>query len=305
MKKMVKTFALAVLPLALAACGGGGGGDNNAAVDKPSTPSTPSAPSTPQNKGIAPGSDIGRSGLTYTDAENIKNFSNAMQPGFPGHISGGLFNARLSSLASGSLSPQAIQKISGVGYQFVIPDSGVTITLPTRQPTTTAGNIEIFQNYQEYPILAPTERDPSYKYFMVGDTGYEYSQFAIASTSSADPVIRAFYRGNVTPEASMPSHGSASYTGQIILLPEIMPAGVSAVGNVSANVEFAAKEMAFAINAGSYNSTLRAKIIGSAFGGKDGNKSIDGIFTGNRAEEITGGYYDAPSGVVGVFGAKQ
>lgn len=120
-----------------------------------------------------------------------------------------------------------------------------------------------------------------------------------------NPVLRAFYRGNVTPEANMPSSGSATFRGQIILIPELLPAGVSTVGNISANVEFAAKEMAFAVNAGSYNSSIRAKIIGSAFAGKDGNKSIDGVFTGSSAGEITGGYYDVSGGAVGVFGAKR
>lgn len=295
MKQWKKTFALAALPLALAACGGGGG-DDNAAADKPSTP---------QNAGAISGSDVGRSGLTQADAENIKGFSDAVQPIYQGQINGGLFSANLSNLANGSLSSKAIQKISGVGYQFVIPDSGMAITIPTRQPSSTVGKVEVFQNYQEYPLLPPTDRNPSYKYFMVGDTGYEHSQFAVAATNAVDPVIQAFYRGNVTPEASMPSRGSASYTGQIILLPEALPAGVNAIGSIAANVEFEAKKMAFAITSGSYNSNLRAKIIGSAFGGKDGNKSIDGIFTGNNAEEITGGYYDVPSGVVGVFGAKQ
>lgn len=298
MKQWKKTFVIAALPLALAACGGGGR-DDNAAADQSSTPSAP------QNTGTTSGNDIGRSGLTYAEAENIKFFSDAMQPRYSGQINGGLFSANLSSLAGGSLPSRAIQKVSGVGYQFVIADSGASITIPTRQPSSTVGKIEVFQNYQEFPLLPPTARNPSYKYFMVGDTGYEHSQFAVAATNAADPVIQVFYRGNVTPEASMPSRGSASYTGQIILLPEVLPAGVNAIGSIAANVEFGAKEMAFAITSGSYNSNLRAKIIGSAFGGKDGNKSIDGIFTGNNAEEITGGYYDMPSGVFGVFGAKQ
>lgn len=227
-----------------------------------------------------------------------------MQPVYATQITGGLFRSTASRLANG-ITSSALQPISGAGYEFVIPDSGNNIIIPKNQPLTRNGDIEIYRDYKEYPLLETSRDNPSYRYFMLGDAGYNYSQFAIALTNDADPVLQAFYRGNVTPASAMPTSGSVLYRGQIILLPELLPNGASSVGNVSANVDFGSKGVAFAVSSGSYNSSINAAIVGSAFAGKNGSKSIDGVFTGPTAQEMTGGYYDFSGGAVGVFGAKR
>lgn len=287
MKPTLKTALALALPLALAACGGGGG--DSAAMDTP-----------PPND-----SNADYAGLTSTQRDNVRNFSEIMQPSFPGNTTGAYVSTKASNLVSGTISPSAAQSISGISYEFIIPDNGVSTTIPTRtHEAQTIGDIKIYRNYQEYKFVV-TPSSPSYKYFMVSDSGYASSQFGIAATNDADSIIRTFYRGNVTPVAAMPASGEFSYRGQMILLPALSQGRKDHLGSIAANVNFSSKRMSVAVSAENYSSEIKAEIIGSAFAGKNGNKSIDGFFTGNTAGEMTGGYYDAPAGVVGVFGAKR
>lgn len=288
MKPILKTALALALPLALAACGGGGG-DNNAPTDKP-----PVMDQAAQNAGLTP-----------TDLKALADYSTAVQPSYNSEVIGFTLNVKAANLATGNVSKESAKHTRSAGFSFVDTIGSEYLSLPNRgnyktEPGQQIADVDIYQNYRKF------NTGPSYKYFIVSDEGYTASQFGIARTDGSDPIIHGFFRGHTTPATSMPNSGSAQYSGEAILLPDLLSPGSIPVGAVAAGVDFGRKSMTFSIATHhGYKAAMDAKIAGSAFMGKSGTKTLDGFFTGNAAGEMVGEYFDLPAGIAAVFGAKR
>ena len=87
---------------------------------------------------------------------------------------------------------------------------------------------------------------------------------------------------------------------------DFVPSGKSPIGAALAEVDFANKDMSLRFGlADTYEGDIKAQIIGSAFLGQSGKKTVAGLFAGSHADEITGSYADNDQHISGVFGAKR
>lgn len=299
-----RTLALA-LPLVLVACGGGGG-------DNPAADSTPT-PNQSQNNGTD------KYGFTATERQNIATISQDMQPKFGvERLEGYVIAARQSDLANGTSLFRFVKRSSGsVNYPAQV-DTGTslqTVFIPGYSDTSYVdnrgkrpekiGGVNIYTNYYLFSSGASSYKN--FDYFLASDADkYRSIQFGIAKTSDSDPMLLAYYRGKTTPEASLPKTGIVNYQGDFITMPGTLPQGTSPIGKVAANVDFASKGAAFAFATDNgYRGNISAEIIGSLLVGRDGTKSVDGIFSGSIGEELTGSYQDGTAGIVGVYGAVR
>lgn len=182
----------------------------------------------------------------------------------------------------------AVGKLTKDLYKNSIYEQGVTIFLPILD--TKEGVKEATSDGYDFIYLS----DDFYKDVYFGIAKAENSQFA-----------GGLYRGMPTLAADMPKEGKASYDGQYINYLDAV-AGKDPIGSVHADIDFANKQVRATIkSAQGYAANINGEIIGSAFGGKSGNKVIEGMFAGAKASEITGRYVDTDANQHGVFGAKR
>ena len=276
MKKMVKTFVLAALPLALSACGGGGGGDNNAAVDKPSTPPTPSA---------AEQANPGRA-LEFHERNQT----------LIGHYG--------TKVNGGSYSGQVIRDDKNT----VVTAGGQTYALPKPGDGNyfyASDNVLVFGSPSGKGGVVKTADGRSYESFHLSNSTYLYSQFGMATSSNG---FASVYRG-VTP-ISIPVSGSAIYVGQAVLALHDANNNFkqTEIGEITSNVDFGSKEALFALKSRSYEGVGAADIdnVGVFYGvSRRYGVGVFGAFYGPKAEEMAGEYYDAGKNVHAVFGAKR
>lgn len=298
MKEKNKALLL-VLPLALAACGGGGGGDNPAADNKqPQTP-TPDA-SKPNEK---------QYGFTAEELKNIGETSKSLQD--VTRFNGFTVAGKLSELDDSTLTKRdsalpeyknQVHTNTRLGTVF-IPSKEDVAKFNERAPSQ-IGGVEIYKGNK---IYASGTSYKTFEYFLASsENKYNAVQFGIAKNSDETPIFVAYYRARTTPEERMPTSGTASYRGDFIVPPDLLPAGANPVGTVAANVNFGSKDaaMTFAQPSG-YQGSIHAKVVGSLLAGKDGGKEVVGIFGGGNASELVGSYSDEAANIQGVYGAQR
>nr|DAX17135.1 MAG TPA: hypothetical protein [Caudoviricetes sp.] len=296
---------LIALPLALAACGGGGGGDNPA-VDNPKT----LAPNTNTQNNVQD-ANPGKYGLTTQDVKEAENASKNLQgmSSYHGYVTSG---------ALSEIGDKKASKLDTAYNQFkrqLHTNSHLDVVfIPTREEAKGIGENEPLRigNVDAYignRIYASATSYRKFDYFLASnDSNYLYTQFGIGKNMDANPIYVAYYRGNTTPENLMPKSGTANYKGDFIAWPDLISSSPKdAVGTVAANVDFGARDASFnfALPNG-YRGNIDAKIVGSVFLGKQGDKkAIEGLFAVGNAAEMTGAYADGDANVIGVFGAKR
>lgn len=308
MKGNINKALLVALPLALAACGGGGGSDNPA-VDN----AKPPAPNTTPN-------GVDKYGLNAQERQKAEGVSKELQPygnGLENTYNGYSIAGTLDRVAANSEKATKLNRIHGQYKNQVETSTSLeTVFMPTRQDvedysrrmhgnrlSTQVGNIDVYGVHKVY--TSGTNSYKTFQYFLASnDEKYKVVQFGIGKTLDDDPVLVTYYRGKTTAEKDMPTSGKFNYRGDFIVLPEMLPEGTSPVGAVSAVVDFGNKDAALSFAAANgYRGDINAKIIGSYLVGKDGNKAVDGIFSGSKAGAITGSYTDGDAKILGVYGA--
>ena len=305
MKEKINKALLLAFPLALSARGGGGGSENPA-VDNSNTQNTsPNA--------------IDKYGLNAQERQKAQEVSKELQQygnGLERTYNGYSFAGTLDQMASNS---EKLGKVNRGFEQFkqqVPTNSSLgTVFIPTRKEVTENG-ARLFGNrmpiqvdgidiYRNHKIFTADSSYKTFEYFLVSnDDKYKVAQFGIGKTVDDNPIFVSYYRGKTTPEKDMPTSGTFNYRGDFIVLPELLPAGANPVGGAAATVDFGNKDahLAFAASNG-YEGDIKAKIVGSYLLGKDGNKIVDGIFSGSKAGAITGSYVDGDAKIMGVYGA--
>lgn len=280
MKQWKKTFALAALPLALAACGGGGGDDNQAA-DKP----TPQPQQNTQTNTTAP--------TNTALPASVQKYYIGTYSGYADGIS--LLQTRV--LAEGS----DLTKISVDGQTYRLPSPA--------DADQKIGNILVYgsPSGQGSPVISP-DGQYSYRSFQMSDDTYRYSRIGFLSGSTGQSL---FSIGETMLASNMPTVGTALYRGDALVSyrdENYYFLGVER-GTVSANVDFGAKRAVVSLQAPSYAGQASANIDGASLTQDDAaiasGRAAYGVFHGLRGEEMSGKYYDVSAGVDSVFVAKQ
>jgi|GEM_PF-1051559 lipoprotein len=307
MKGNINKALLVALPLALAACGGGGGDNPAADNTKPLSPNT-----TPNG--------VDKYGLNAQERQKAEEVSKELQPygnGLENTYNGYSLTGTLDQIAANTEKATKLNRVSGK-YKVQIDTSSRldTVFIPTREAVEEygrrmygnqlpkqVGNVDVYGVHKTY--TTGTDSYKTFQYFLASnDEKYKVVQFGIGKTLDDDPVLVTYYRGKTTAEKDMPTSGKFNYRGDFIVLPEMLPEGTSPVGAVSAVVDFGNKDAALSFAAANgYRGDINAKIIGSYLVGKDGNKAVDGIFSGSKAGAITGSYADGDAKILGVYGA--
>jgi hypothetical protein len=299
MKGKTNKALLIALPLALAACGGGGGGDNPAADSN-----KPQAPKPEVNK-----TNDKQYGLTSEELKNIATSSQGLQG--VSTFNGITMAGKLSEWDDTSLTnaehvpPEYKNQVSTktrLGTVF-IPSIAEAAKIGEKSPSR-IGGVEIYKGNK---IYASGTSYQNFDYFLASNENkYNAVQFGIGKNGDATPIFVAYFRARTTPEDRMPTSGTASYRGDFIVPPDLLPAGANPVGTVAANVNFGSKDAAMLFTQPSgYQGDIRAKVVGSLLAGKDGKKEVIGIFGGGNASEIAGSYSDEAANIQGVYGAQR
>lgn len=313
MKGKINKALLLALPLALAACGGSGGGDNPAADNNKPTAPNINAQNTNPNA-------VDKYGLNTQERQKADEVSKELQQygnGLENTYNGYAFAGTLDQIAANTEKATKPNRILEQYKEQVETNTSLgTVFIPTRkaveeygkklygnQLPTQVGGIDVYRIHKTF--ASGTDSYKTFEYFLASnDDKYKVVQFGIGKTLDNNPVLVTYYRGKATPEKDMPTSGTFNYRGDFIVLPELLPAGANPVGGVAATVDFGNKDahLAFAANNG-YEGDIKAKIVGSYLLGKDGNKAVDGIFSGSKAGAITGSYVDGDAKIMGVYGA--
>ena len=309
MNGKINKALLVALPLILAACGGGGG--ENPAADN-AKPFAPNA-STPNTN------TVDKYGLNTEERQKAEDVSKELQQYgsvLANTYNGYSFAGTLDQIAANTAQASKPNRMFEQYKEQVETNTLLgTVFMPTRKEVTEngaslfgnrmpmqVGGIDIYRNHKTFTANSSYK---TFEYFLVSnDDKYKVAQFGIGKTFDDNPVLVTYYRGKTTAEKDMPTSGTFNYRGDFIVPPELLPAGANPVGGVAATVDFGNKEayLAFAANNG-YEGDIKAEIIGSYLLGKDGNKAVDGIFSGSKAGAITGSYVDGDAKIMGVYGA--
>lgn len=283
MKKLAKTFALAALPLALAACGGGGG-DNNAAADTPraSAPTSAPAPSAPS---AAEQENPGRALEFHERNQTLIGYYGTKVNG--GNYSGQVVRDDKNTVVTVGGQTYALPK-PGDGNYFYASDDVLVFGAPSGK-----GGV------------VKTADGRSYESFQLSNSTYLYSQFGMATSGNG---FAAVYRG-VTP-TSIPVSGSAIYVGQAILALHDANNNFkeTEIGEMTSNVDFGTKEALFALKSRSYEGVGVAALndAGVFYGvSRRYGVGVVGALYGPNAAEMAGEYQDIEKNVTAVFGAKR
>lgn len=303
MKGNINKALFVALPLALAACGGGGGGDNPAADSN-----KPLAPNNNSSQSINPNTPD-KYGLTSEDRKLVSNYSKEIQGS--SSYNGTVIAGRVSELSNPKMT--VVNKIPEVYKRQLETNSSLgTVFIPTPADITgvgekAPGHIGGVDIYQGNSIYSSATSFRKFDYFLASsDSAYKYIQFGTAKNRDSDPVYISYSRGKTTPESAMPTSGKAWYLGEFVVPMDFVPSGKSPIGAALAEVDFANKDMSLRFGlADTYEGDIKAQIIGSAFLGQSGKKTVAGLFAGSHADEITGSYADNDQHISGVFGAKR
>lgn len=298
MKPILKNALPLAVSLALAACGGGGGGDNNAPADKPNDGG---------NSMTTPPPSSSNYGLSDEEIRGMQALSDSQITAEYGDFPTLVLVAKSSDLRSGSVSPDALQITRGstsFKHQVDTNSSLDTVFVPNEPDKAThVGGVDVYKDYRGY---THARSFTNFSYFLHSDDSYAASQFGIAKTQEADPLVVFFYRGTPTPEQLLPKSGTFTYRGDWIVFPDTMKAAATPVGTVAANISFDNKDAAMRFNGPhGYSADIKAKIVGSMLAGRDGGKLVEGVFAGANGAEIVGKYTDTDARLYGVYGAKR
>lgn len=313
MKEKTNKVLLIALPLALAACGGGGGDNPAADSTKPSTPNSDNTQNTNPNTPDKYGLNTQEQQKASEVSKELQQYGNGLENTYNGYS----FAGTLDQIATNTEQASKLSRVREQYKEQVETSTSLgTVFIPTRkaveeygkklygnQLPTQVGGVDIYRIHKTF--ASGTDSYKTFEYFLASnDEKYKVAQFGIGKTLDENPVLVTYYRGKTTPEKDMPTSGTFNYRGDFIVLPELLPAGTNPIGGVAATVDFGNKDahLAFAANNG-YEGGIKAKIIGSYLLGKDGNKAVEGIFSGSKAGAITGSYVDGDANIMGVYGA--
>lgn len=180
---------------------------------------------------------------------------------------------------------------------------------------------EVNSNQSVVPMIGPTQ----------GKRGTAYARYGLLDLDSdvennIPAYLTAFYHGEETTVTSMPTTGTAHYSGLSLgLNPKNVKYGDSYTADVEIDVDFANKVLDGKMNNWRLRnendwtaeekkqaqikipSTTRiaARISGNEFKGKTDNVSTEGKFYGPNAENIAGAFNDKNQSLQGVFGANR
>lgn len=138
-------------------------------------------------------------------------------------------------------------------------------------------------------------------------TALSYSKFGfVADKEISDEDSKGykeflFYQGEITPVASMPATGTATYQGYGLIKKD----AADMKANAAFDVDFEKKTIAGKLSNDNTSITLGGSIVGNQFGGNQDGYAMTGAFFGPQADELAGRYTNADSTVSGVFGAKK
>jgi hypothetical protein len=237
----MKKLALLSLPLFIAACAGGGGGGS----------SSGSASTTPFTSwaAVAPNSTVQLSGgstqYTYTSTAATLNGQS---------ITGA--TVTVAENANNSPTSVAIQSAQG---------ASVSINTANGDTITTSGG-----------VLSGQSKDGKTQILGIQ---YDYQSFGVWNSGSGSGTVGAVTSGNATAVTSIPSTGSATFTGKSLGVYGSSGAGYFTVADMTANVNFANRSIAFATT-NTVNTDTFAKIPGLNLGGSFAYNPGSGQFSG-------------------------
>jgi len=313
-----KTRLVGSLLLAfLAGCaggGGGGGGGGPAGDPPPATASAaPAAPATPAGdppftsfSAIQPSQTVVMSGISQPAAIS---FTDASQTTVTAFTAGSVdTSARFSFTydASRALSAVKIESMqSNMSFSAAAGDS-ISCTATTC----------IAEDPAHTKLLA---------FVNTPAAGWNYQTFGFwGAEATSNPVISAFSAGAATPLGAVPQTGSALFAGRSIGI-YVDPTGAytSLAANMTANVNFQSRSIAFGTNSTMFNPSTSPtpapglNLSGVFTYGAGSNQfngtvvsangtlsgSSTGQFYGPNAEELGGTYSLSGSGTMRMFGA--
>lgn len=238
----MKNLTLLALPLFVAACAGGGGGSSGGGSAS-TTPFTSWA-------AVAPSSTVQLSGgstqYTYTTSTLTNNGQS-------------IVGASVTVAESASNSPTSVTIQSAQGASVSVNTAnGDTIT-------TSSGG-----------VLSGQSKDGKTQILGIS---YDYQSFGVWNSGSGSGTVGAVTAGNATAAASIPTTGSATFTGKSLGVYGSAGAGYFTVADMTANVNFASRSIGFATT-NTVNTDTFAKIPGLNLGGSFAYNPGSGQFSG-------------------------
>jgi hypothetical protein len=303
---------LASCLLSLGGCSGGGGGGSPVAAAPPPAPVTPA----PQTSGIAVNLQAAKTTVAYqAAAATVLGASKGM---------GNIIFSAAGQGATLTLSTDASGNLSGV----IIPAGGITDTVSGAGGTgaSLTSPLTLDFTFQLNDTLAFTNEHSYTLSQVAAGQGLTSSAYGLwASTGGRLPGdAGAFAFGNLTPAASAPTTGSATFNGFSIGMGGAIDSGATHFlkGNAQIVVNFATQNVTTNLTnfvTGSYTSSAKpsvpdltgtSTIAGNAYAGAISGGGLAGTINGNfygTAAQETAGVWQAAGGGnawIGSFGAK-
>lgn len=316
----MKLIVAGVLLLTLGACGGGGGGSDGGTTETAAPETDFSDPIV-----VSPGDSLPTDAtmpvqLTGTAIESIFGGGNGFEA-FGSPVDAILVTSTNTS-GDASAGPDKLQLTANgetveIDLRETVESSDVTFDGTTFSITTDSGSFLI------QPFASYTANTMEYSVF----GGWAKTANA-ADGSTASDKIRFGSFGSETPAESMPSSGSATYTGKSIGLASVTSGELALIGFTSSdvtvttpdfnsvtidstNTSFSSLDANSLSNPETLDFNATGTISGTGFtasptnAGRNG--SVDGQFYGPSAEEVGGTFGISGSNIAygGAFGAKQ
>ncbi|SUO97545.1 transferrin-binding protein-like solute binding protein [Suttonella ornithocola] len=245
--------------------------------------------------------------ITAADRQAEQHTSDLMQLDYPGQYKGlGIFTT-FRNFKNGIASPEDL-KILNSGDKAVVDTetNGLgKVTIPTGGKPLHFSSLDMYGSVDGSGSYQEDEYRPSYKYFVKSDGSYPSVQFAIFQTLGDEPMFGGFYRGNTTPVENMPQSGVATYVGEGIFIPGTDNVNANFYGGIGMVVDYGKKVFELCVVNNNYEASVPGVITGSTFVGKKDGRFTEGMFAGEKAEELTGRYLDQDAKLYGVYGAKR
>lgn len=236
----MKKLALLSLPLILAACAGGGSSGGGG-----------SASTTPFSSwaAVAPNSTVQLSGgstqYTYTSTSATLNGQS-------------ITGASVTVAENASNIPTSVTIQSAQG-------ASVSVNTANGDTITTSGG-----------VLSGQSKDGKTQILGIS---YDYQSFGIWNNGSGSGTVGAVTSGNATAAANIPTTGSATFSGKSLGVYGSNGAGYFTAADMTANVNFANRSIAFATT-NTTNTDTGAKVAGLNMGGSFAYNAGSGQFSG-------------------------
>lgn len=202
----------------------------------------------------------------------------------------------------------------GIAVKRVSNAETQQVTQPARQMVLSGSNIDsvvVDGHAIDLRVDRTTENNSQYIYGRNSVSGYSYVNFG-AYHAQKDNLNNAYalVHGQITPVSSVPTTGTATYTGHAIINPRRNNVNSLNViwGRSSFDVNYGSKQISGDITTNT-NTTylLGGTITGNSFSGTRDGIHMQGRFFGPNASEL-GGVFNSINninGVMGSFGAQK